>query len=332
MVFSRFSSLLLLGLFLSLPVVPARAQPAMTLAELRISFWPEYDRQAMLVIYRGMLAADVPLPAALQFQFPAQAGPPLAVAFFDENGELLNLEHTTAVSGELLTLSFTTPTPRFQFEYYDSALDLSSTTRRYTFDTVLPYAVQSLVRQVQQPVDATDLSAAPPLENPTVGADGLTYTENIQANVPAGSPVSFDLTYTKTTDTLSAPREGEALPILPPETSSPSIADPFQLILIVAAVVGGLLFIGGATGYWLSRRSKMRRRRPATAQQPLPSRQHDRLKGHPPRPKEVRPTISRPEPPPGAADPAIWCHECGLQSQAGDRFCRHCGTELRGEG
>lgn len=37
-----------------------------------------------------------------------------------------------------------------------------------------------------------------------------------------------------------------------------------------------------------------------------------------------------PPPPPPLADPSrFFCVTCGIQSQAGDQFCRHCGTPLR---
>ena len=26
---------------------------------------------------------------------------------------------------------------------------------------------------------------------------------------------------------------------------------------------------------------------------------------------------------------AVFCHECGMRSKAGDSYCRNCGTELR---
>jgi hypothetical protein len=314
--------LLALGFVFSGPAASARAQAPITLAELKLSFWPEYDQPATLVIYRGTLAPDTPLPVPLKFDIPARYGPPVAVAFAGENGQLLNLDHTTSITGETMTIAFEAPTLKFQFEYYDTGLDLTSSAREYTFASVAPYAIQSLIVEVQQPVEASGLSATPALTAAPPGEDGLIYFQNVFSDVSAGAPITLNLSYSKTTNALTVDSfQPIVTPDLPPGSVQPAtVAFGWPLAIGAAAV---LLLAGGLVWFVLSR----------AARSELESEPQRRAKpkGSPPRPREIRPTTY----PVGAApeseteSPAVFCHECGQRSQPGDRFCRSCGTELR---
>lgn len=313
--------LLTLCLSLCLPLTAARAQSTITLSELRISFWPEYDRQAMLIIYRGVLSPDTPLPASLKFNIPARYGPPIAVAFADGQGQLLDLDHTTSVSGDVMTLAFDAPTPNFQFEYYDASLDLGSATRRYSFAAPAPYAVQTLTLEVQQPVDATDLQGSPALEDAQIGNDGLTYFSVTRADLADGDPISFDLVYVKNTSALSANAQGPAVtPDLPPATAATQSSDPVLVVSAIVGLVGMLLVVGGVVWYTRSRS--------IVDEETFAPRRRDRPKGRPPRPREVTPKVSTGDAAP--SEPAAsFCHECGQPIQPGDQFCRSCGTKVR---
>src|SRR3990170_9127773 len=63
------------------------------LASLQIEIWPEFDRPAAaLVILKGEIAANVPLPAAVSLRIAASSGGPSAVAYAAGlNSNLLNL-------------------------------------------------------------------------------------------------------------------------------------------------------------------------------------------------------------------------------------------------
>ncbi|MEK7327617.1 MAG: zinc ribbon domain-containing protein [Chloroflexota bacterium] len=318
--------LLLIYVSLLFSAIPARAQSPITLSELQIAFWPEYDQSAMLVIYRGTLAPEVALPATLTFSIPAKYGPPMAVAYGDPQGRLLNLEFTTAPSGEMMTFSFIAPAANFQFEYYDTGLDVSAPTRRYNFAGVAAYPIQTLVLQVQQPVGASGLTAAPALGQATVGTDGLTYLTAVRADVPAGDAITLDLTYTKNDSSLTISNQPPAVST----TVSPSTASAVQPVspALVASVIVGLVGIAlvGAGLAWYARS-----RRDVVASPAMP-RQPRRPKGHPPRPKEVKlpeGLRSGTGQPSGSSTSAAFCHECGSRLQPDDVFCRDCGTKVR---
>lgn len=311
----RLILLIYVSFILCFAVTPARTQDAVRLSELQIAFWPEYDRSAMLVIYRGTLAPEVTLPASLTFSIPAKYGPPMAVAYTDAQGRLLNLEFTTAASGEMMTIRFNAPTANFQFEYYDTGLDVSASTRRYNFAGAAAYPIQTLVLQVQQPLGAGGLTAAPALGQATVGTDGLTYLSAVRADVPAGDAITLDLTYTKNDSELTISSQPPAVST----TVSPSTVSAVQPVspALVASVIVGIVGIAlvGAGLAWVARSRR------EVAASPIVPRQPHRPKGHPPRPKEVKPSAS--------SAPAAFCHECGNHLQPDDVFCRSCGTKVR---
>ncbi len=316
--------LLLACLALLLSPLPARAQATPTLAELEIDFWPEYDQPAMLVIYRGTLAADAPLPASLAFAIPAEYGPPLAVAFTDSQGQLLNLDYTTTTAGEQMLIAFDAPTRKFQFEYYDTRLDLSAPTRRYAFNGAVAYPVQTLLLKVQQPTGASQLTAQPALDQQALAEDGLMYFSGARANLAANEAFSLELSYTKTDDTLSINRPPPliATPQLPSAATPTPLANTTTLIAVAAAIVGVLL-VGGGVALFIRARSE-----PTESAGDVP-RARRRTK----RPRRIAPTppISSPaDTGQGPAARAAFCHECGQPLQTGDQFCRNCGTKARG--
>src|SRR3990172_2372085 len=318
----RFLTLLILCLSLCLPAASVRAQSVVTLSELQIAFWPEYDRPAMLIIYRGTLSPDTSLPASLKFDIPARYGPPLAVAFTGSNGQLLNLDYPTSASGDTITIAFDAPTPSFQFEYYDTSLDLSSAARRYSFAATAPYAIQTLNLEVQQPVDASGLTGAPALSTPHTGSDGLTYFDATRTGLAAGEPITLDLTYTKSTDVLPASAQGPVVtPDLPPATTGTQTNSPVLVVSAIAGIVGVLLVVGGIVWYT--------RNRSSTNEPASEPRRRSKSKGQPPRPREVTPKVSTEETASPEPVSASYCHECGNPIQPDDRFCRNCGTKVR---
>lgn len=120
---------------LALFVVPALAgaQTNPRLASLHIQIWPEYDRQATLIILNGELAPDTPLPADVSLRIPASSGGPSAVAFANAAGsQLFNLQHKVTKTGDYSTLQFAAPQRFFHVEYYD-ALATGSPGRAYTY-------------------------------------------------------------------------------------------------------------------------------------------------------------------------------------------------------
>ena len=102
---------------------------APTISSLEVSLWPEFDHPEVLVIYRGRLDADTPLPVPVEILIPAGSGGPSAVAYVTPDGQRFNQQYTTREEGDWLAISFDLEAQGFQLEYYD-ALPVDSTGQR----------------------------------------------------------------------------------------------------------------------------------------------------------------------------------------------------------
>ena len=131
------------------------------------------------------------------------------------------------------------------------------------------------------------------------GADGTASLIKDFGALPAGQQFPLQVTYTKTTETLSV-TQGSVQPSKPIGSNTPGrvlITNYLPYILAVLVVAAG----GAAAVYFLQPRSR---------------RQPGRERHHKARAESA-----------GKAD--VYCHQCGARAQTGDRFCRVCGTELR---
>jgi len=285
----------------------AQAQAPLTLAKMEIDLWPEYDRADMLVIYHIFLDPSTPLPANLTIQIPEQAGDPYNLAVRNEDGQLYNIPFTRVTNGEWGEISFSTPRPEVQLEYYDPALMRDGAKRSYTYQWPGPYGIQSLILQVQQPVGASGMQISPSLGEPKPGEGGLMYYGAEIGSIPAQKPFTLQLSYTKPDDQLSVQAE-QVAPAAPINASTPGRATLGSVWWWVLGAAAVLLIAVGAWWYWRSSRAEdnsTSRRRHAPAQA--------RSAG-----------VSTPV-------DTIYCHQCGKRATAGDVFCRSCGTRLRRE-
>ena len=296
--------LLILSLILPLG---ARAQTPLTLDLLQLQIWPEYDKPSVLVIYQMTLPSTASLPATLAVRIPTATGDPNAVAVHQADGSLITLDYTRTVSGDWATISFTTPGPEVQLEYYDPTLEIDGNSRHFQYTWPGDYAASQFTIQVQQPVDTTDMVISPSLGSGATGNDGLTYfTQDIGA-VPAGQNINITLDYNKSTDTLSATTISvqPSAPIPQSKVTDLNISTWLPWIL---GILGAGLIIGGIIWFWQSGRQ-----RPA-------SQTHRR---------RSRAATSEPVSNVVSAEDAIYCSQCGKRASPGDQYCRSCGTQIR---
>ena len=297
----RLLTLLLLLLFAALPVA---AQTEVTqLDTLTVELWPDYDRPAMLVILTGTLPESATLPATVTIPLPAGAEIN-AVARFNEVDVLVtDVEWTEADGG----ITLTTPGDSFHVEYYSPYVATDNEVT-YGFTWTADLEIASAAAVVQQPVAATDITIVPVPSGSVTRADGLLYHQIDARPIAAGEPFTVDVTYTVDTPVLSAPSVSPAATTAPAATATTAAGDgilgdlsPWWLLLIPAA----LALLAGA--WALGRRTGSGR-----ARKPRPTR-------------AARPGAPRPS----GEGAARFCHHCGQPAQAGDVFCRKCGTRLK---
>jgi zinc-ribbon domain len=301
--------IVLLAVLVLLVPVSARAQSAITLLKAEVDLWPEYDRPDMLVIYHLTLPSTVSLPYEMTVRIPAAVGDPSAVAARQPDGSLFNIPFTRQVNNDWSLVTFRATTSDIQIEYYDSSLHKNGADRHFVFSWPGDYAVTSLVVQVQQPVDATDMQISPNLGGGQTGSDSLTYYTAEEGAMTVGQSFTITLDYKKSTDKLSASIV-QVQSSAPLSTTTPSSRFTWTSVLPwVLGILGVLLIVGGGTWYWWSGREK------STSA---------------PRRLRRKPAAAEANPAKGDSDGGfIYCHNCGKRANPGDRFCRTCGTALR---
>lgn len=286
--------LLIISFFIAAPR-PCSAQATLRLERLQVDLWPEYDRSAMLVIYRGRLPADTLLPATLTLRLPARVGQPHAVAYEDGSGGLLQVKYSTTTSGDWLAVTLETPAPNFHLEFYDR-LNRADDRRDYTFVWPGDYAVNQLAFLLLPPAKASAIQTEPALF-PVQGEDGDTTYHGLLDNLAAGQETRLTVSYRVSADGNS------------------------RLPVVGAVAVLLLLVIGGIVWYT---------RRPAPEPETTPP---SRRRPRQPRTQRRRSAgagrLSEEVVAPGERSPAGYCTHCGRPLRADDRFCGHCGTAVK---
>jgi hypothetical protein len=286
---------LVLALLLTGALLPstAAAQEAITLDQVEIRVWPEFDRPSVLVIYSGSVAGPVEEPLELQFTLPPNVTVN-AVAYPDSTtGELLNTE--SSLDGQ--TLAFTTPNGGFHVEVYDPALQVDGQGRAYSLSWQSPYPVSALSWEVQQPAGASGMSIIPAADDTGSDQFGLPVYFIHQTGIEAGRAATIVLEYTKPSDALTAAQlglldEGTGVGAAQQPPTGSAGAGGW-----VWYVVGAVLIAAAAAAvyFFVIRRA------------PLPARA-----------KSSRPSGSK-----------RFCTRCGKPVASGDVYCRHCGAKLK---
>jgi len=295
-------------LLLLLPTPFARAQTAVTLESLDVELWPDYDREAVLVLLTGTLPDSTPLPATITFPLPDDIDFNVVARITSDN--VMTDQGVTPQMGDN-QVTFSMPDNRFRVEYYQP-YTANGNQRDFTFSWQSDIAVEQISVKIQQPVAATVLTTVPAATSVSEGQDGLTYHVLPSQAVAAGDVYSMELNYTMSTPQLTvtfstADTETTDLPLLD-ATPVEEAGFNWQLLLIA---LGVLILVATAVWYLISR-------------QPPKSRR-------PARPKPNRP---KPEPKRTAAQAARtgkanFCRQCGEPLQPEDKFCRSCGTAVK---
>lgn len=275
-------------------------QPTSPFESVEVHLWPEYDRMAVLVIYRITLPAAASLPTIVEVPIPALAGEPYAVAVRNSEGGLLNAAYTRAVEGDRATIAIEATQREVQLEYYEDLIR-DGAERRYTFTWPIGLPTASLAFEVQQPAGATELELDPPGAAPRAGELGLLYHRVEIGAVTGSPPPTLSLRYQKASEELSIEASAASLP--PTAAGSSSIESGAWAPWLLGGL-GALLIAAG--GIWQVRRVRAQR----------PSRNRHR-------------PARQPEEGTRSEEAAVFCHSCGTPAGPSDRFCRQCGTRLR---
>lgn len=293
-----------------------QAQDTPTLSTLEITLWPEFDKPEVLVIYRGLFAADTALPVPVEIHLPAQVAQPSAVAYVSEDGQRFNQEHTTRVEGESLVVAFELATPSFQLEYYDTLPVDSAGQRTYEYAYAADYPITALNLEFQEPPTSEGFALEPAADSVIQQSDGLTYHLVEVGAVEQGETNTWAFTYEKADEdlTISGFMQPDA-----PETAAPTPLEDTGNSTVWIFLVAFVALVGvGVAAFWLGRRAQ-----PISQPPPPPSARHKRRGSG----RGEQPRIQR-SPLPGSQE-ALFCHQCGAELRSDSEFCHRCGTEVR---
>ncbi len=270
----------------------AQGEPA-SLAHFEVALWPEFDQPSMLVIYRFELEPEAQLPITVELPIPTAVAQPFAVAWQDASGALFDTQFEVSPDGIVSILI-----PQGvggQLEYY---ADLNTQDQRRSFRFEWPGTVElaGFSYEVQQPVGAGELSVIPAPDEQLAGPFGLNYAHAELGPQSIGDALAIEISYRKTTSTLSQPPAEQ--PLAPSAAAVPSSTDLLPYLL----AGGGVLLVGAGVIYYL-------RGRPVAV---------PRRRTRPTRSSERELELS-----------AVYCHQCGTKSKVNDSYCRNCGAKLR---
>lgn len=296
-----------LYLIITLLLLPAAWQPTSPkLATLLVELWPEYDRPETLVIYRGELTTDTPLPAQLSFLLPSHIDTIHAVAI-EQNGQLFQIDQAAiqlTTGGDHSILTFSVTNRAFQFEYYDPRLlTIQNQRRQLNFRFGTPFDIEQTTIEVQQPLQADDFAVSPTPNRTLTDNNGLTYHLLDLAGLQLGEAFSVNATYLRNTDEPSMQLLG-----LLPATPATDAASPRAWLGYLMIGLGFVLLLG--SGYWWFSTHQAAEGL-ATVSVGQTKKSAGNLK------------VTR------TADTTGFCHRCGAALRREAKFCHVCGTARR---
>jgi len=278
---------------------PAYGQTPIALSSLQVQLWPEYDQPSMLVIYDFQVGAGTQLPVGVSIKFPKDANL-IAVAVQGADGSLMNADYLESAgddSWQSVVVQIQSPTI-YRLEYYQP-LERTDARRQFSFQWTGDYAVQDFGLAVRLPADAVDAATDPEL-NPTESAGGPAFLEKAFGPLGAGDAFAFRLEYTRSSDALAA-SQADLQPSQPLDGSTQGRVMLSNYYPYILGALGIVLVAGGSLYFWQSSRA--------------------RSSGNNRHRKRSEKSVRR--------DDDVYCHQCGARAEAGDRFCRVCGTKLK---
>lgn len=285
---------------------PDLDQAAPSLATLRISLWPEFDRPDVLVIYRGLLVVDTSLPVPVEVRIPANVGDPTALAYVDEAGQRLNLVYTSRMEGGERVVSFELPTLAFQLEYYDALPVDDVGQRSYTFDYQADHTIRELSVEFLAPPTARNFALVPPADS-VVPESSLVYHVAQVGALAQGETRSWTFRYHKDNADLTASiLQREQAPSALPTVAAPVEGDSSTVLIFFVAFVA--LVAVGAAAFWLGRRTGSEAEPPIEALFPGRKKRQGPVRGS-----------------------EIFCYKCGTQLRPDSEYCHKCGAAVRKE-
>lgn len=283
-------------LFLAAPTI-ASAQSAddtttpsgTTLSQMKVSFWPEYDSQSVLAIYRGQLKDSNAVPATVKILIPKGAKV-ASTAAVDPNGQFQYdqawASHKVTPGADYDVLTYETIYPNFQCELYFNQIGAEKQ-RNFDFTFKTAMAAETLQIEIQKPLKSSNFKITPSTTN-TADSEGFTYYLYSLNNPEIGQESSYTVSYTKANNQPST--TGQTKPVNHQSRRN-----------AILGILAALILIGGSIGAAVWRSSSVNKV------------QKKKLKNYPTA-KYGKKTKKK-----------HFCANCGAELKKKDKFCPACG-------
>lgn len=289
--------ILLLGMFFVFPNF-VFAQSNLTLANVSVQLWPEYDQPSMLVITDFEVPATTTLPVDLTFRIPKDANL-IAVASYTADGSLANaVFEGPKDDGEWQSFNVTMDSTAARFEYYQP-ITFNGNQRIFSYLWDGVYATDAFNIRVLEPADTTSLTTTPNLAS-MEQKDGLKYYYGDPVKLASGEQFVLNLEYQKTSDALIVSAPG-VQPAGPVDENTPGRVSLSNYLPYLIGGLGVVMIVGGLVYYLRSGKNGAKKSR---------RRQHANASAE-------------------ESDSDVYCAQCGTRAHTGDRFCRVCGSRIR---
>lgn len=286
---------LLLGLLaLTMAAVPPAGaeSPALTLKNIKVSVWPEYDEPRVLVIYEGEFAGT--FPQEVRFRLPAGAEAAQVCALKKPADEHICQLYQIKPEGDGLLLTYTLPIPTFFVEFYYYPLQ-GAGPRDIAFSFRPLDPVESLDLEVQEPLRAAEFRLTPPSSTVSSDGQGFRYYHYRYSNLTPEQPVEVRIGYNKADANPSVAKR------------QPGGAAPGGLGsgLGLPLLLGGAVVLAVLAAWVLGRRAQGRVSVPQAAPAWRGAGGGSEKKG------------------------GVFCTQCGQALRREDNFCPRCGRKAR---
>ncbi len=292
--------LILLTMLVILFPSAVRAQTPAALDTLKIMLWSEYDQPSMLVIYNFSLTEDTQIPTTMDLRFPKDAN--ITAVAYNSGGELLLADYQPKseqdADWQIITL-FIQELTNYHIEYYQP-LTRDGEQRSFTYQWNGDYSVNDFDVEVQIPQDSREAKTDPAM--PLMQSQPFQSGGARMSGLAQGQMYQLQLEYSRSSEMpVVTPASTQVEPVVAVDESTDGRSTLDNLPLILGGF--GVVLILVALTYFL---------RGQTVMNNVP-KTRSRSRG-------------------GSQEPSIakYCPECGTRSQEGDRFCRACGSKLRG--
>lgn len=289
--------ILLTVLTLSIPF-PVQAQGNAAVDSLKVMLWSEYDQPSMLVIYNFTVTDDTPVPTSMDLRFPSEAN--ITAVAYQSGRDLLLANYQTQPSEDKnwqVIKLFITERTTYHIEYYQP-LRMNGERRSFTYQWTGDYPVRGFDIEVQVPGDSSEVKtnpAIPLMQNQPFLSGGA-----MKSGFGEGETYQLQLEYSRTNDTpVTTPASTQVEPIVPVDENTDGRSTLDNLPLFLGGF--GVALILAALFYFFRGQSPVRMPKPRKRSQAT-----------------QEPGVTK------------YCPECGTRANAGDRFCRACGSKLRG--